>query len=71
MDLSRDLSLALRMADAADAVTAPRFRAADLLVESKSDTSPVTDADRSAEQAMRALIARERPGDGVLGEEFG
>jgi histidinol-phosphatase len=71
MDLSRDLSLALRMADAADAVTVPRFRAADLLVESKSDTSPVTDADRAAEQAMRALIARERPGDGVLGEEFG
>ena len=71
MDLSRDLRLALQMADAADAVTVPRFGAADLAVEAKPDHSPVTEADRSAEQAMRALLARERPGDGVLGEEFG
>jgi histidinol-phosphatase len=71
MDLSRDLSLALRMADAADAVTVPRFRSAGLVVETKPDRSPVTEADRAAEQAMRALLARERPGDGVLGEEFG
>ncbi len=59
------------MADAADAVTVPRFRAAGLVVETKPDRSPVTEADRAAEQAMRALLARERPGDGVLGEEFG
>ncbi len=71
MDLSRDLHLALEMADAADAVTVPRFRAADLVVEAKPDRSPVTEADRAAEQVMRALLARDRPGDGVLGEEFG
>ena len=71
MDLSRDLRLALEMADTADAITVPRFRAADLVVDTKPDRSPVTEADRSAEQAMRALLARERPGDGVLGEEFG
>jgi histidinol-phosphatase len=71
MDLSRDLLLALEMADAADAVTVPRFRAADLAVEVKPDHSPVTEADRAAELAMRGLLSRERPGDGVLGEEFG
>jgi histidinol-phosphatase len=71
MDLSADLDLALQLADAADAVTVPRFRAADLAVEDKPDLTPVTAADRGAEQAMRTLLARERPGDGVLGEEFG
>jgi histidinol-phosphatase len=71
MDLSRDLGLALQMADAADAVTVPRFRSAGLLVETKPDRSPVSEVDRAAEQAMRALLARERPADGVLGEEFG
>jgi histidinol-phosphatase len=71
MDLSRDLRLALEMADAADAVTVPRFRSATLAVEAKPDLSPVTDADRAAEEALRALLARERPRDGVRGEEFG
>ena len=59
-----DLALALRLADAADAVTLPRFRAADLRVSTKPDRSPVTDADTAAEEALRAVIARERPGDG-------
>ncbi|HVL84956.1 MAG TPA: histidinol-phosphatase [Pseudonocardia sp.] len=66
-----DLALALRLADAADAVTLPRFRAADLRVTRKPDRTPVTDADTAAEQAMRALIAAERPADAVLGEEGG
>jgi len=66
-----DLALALRLADAADAVTLPRFRAADLRVSTKPDRSPVTDADTAAEEALRALIALERPGDAVLGEEGG
>ena len=66
-----DLALALRLADAADAVTLPRFRAADLRVSTKPDRSPVTDADTAAEEALRAVIARERPGDAVLGEEGG
>ncbi|MBN2112584.1 MAG: histidinol phosphatase [Acidimicrobiia bacterium] len=71
MDLASDLRLALAMADAADAITVPRFRAPGLVVEAKPDRSPVTEADRDAEQAMRSLLAQERPGDGVLGEEFG
>ena len=66
-----DLALALRLADAADAVTLPRFRAADLRVTTKPDRSPVTDADTAAEEALRALIAAERPADAVLGEEGG
>ena len=71
MDLASDLRLALEMADAADALTVPRFRAEGLVVEAKPDLSPVTEADRASEQAIRGLLARERPGDGVLGEEFG
>ena len=70
-DLAADLALALRLADAADAVTLPRFRAADLQVTTKPDRSPVTDADTAAEEVLRALIAVERPGDAVLGEEGG
>ena len=50
---------------------APRFRAADLRVTTKPDRSPVTDADTAAEEVLRALIAAERPGDAVLGEEGG
>ena len=66
-----DLALVLRLADAADAVTLPRFLAADLRVTRKPDRTPVTDADTAAEDALRALIAAERPGDAVLGEEGG
>jgi len=71
MDLTRDLRLALEMADAADAVTVPRFRSGSLTVEAKPDLTPVSDADRGAEEAMRLLLSRERPGDAVLGEEHG
>jgi histidinol-phosphatase len=52
-------------------VTLPRFRSRDLHVETKSDLSPVTDADRAAERTLRERIARDRPGEGVLGEEEG
>jgi len=69
--VSADLDFALRLADAADANTLPRFRAVDLHVETKADLSPVTDADRSTERLLRELIAAERPGDTVLGEEEG
>ena len=57
-------------ADAAGAVIRPLFRSA-LLVEAKGDASPVTAADRGAEQAMRALLAERFPGHGIWGEEFG
>jgi histidinol-phosphatase len=66
-----DLAFAQRLADAADAITLARFRARDLAVETKPDLTPVSEADRAAEEAIRALVARERDGEGVLGEELG
>jgi histidinol-phosphatase len=67
----RDLRTALEAADAADAVTAARFRAADLSVEVKADLSPVSEADKGAERAIREVIAKVCPDDGILGEEYG
>ncbi|MEU7478898.1 histidinol-phosphatase [Lentzea sp. NPDC042327] len=66
-----DLELALRLADAADAITATRFRSHDLAVERKPDRTPVTDADIAVEDAVRALLTAERPDDVVMGEERG
>src|SRR4030067_284444 len=40
-------------------------------VESKSDLSPVTIADKKSEEVMREIIMKEFPGHGILGEEFG
>lgn len=68
---STDLRFALALADRADAVTRARFGAIDLRVETKPDLTPVTDADRAVETELRDAIAAERPGDSVLGEEFG
>lgn len=65
-----DIALAARLADVAGAAIRPHFRAG-FDVEMKSDDSPVTVADRAAEQAMRALLAAEVPRDGISGEEFG
>jgi histidinol-phosphatase len=69
--LSEDLALALRLADAADEISMSRFDAADLEVQAKPDTSYVTEADLATERAIRGILARERPEDGVFGEEFG
>jgi histidinol-phosphatase len=66
-----DLAYALELADAADALTLPRFHARDFVVETKADLTPVTDADRTVERMLRERIARDRPGEGVLGEEEG
>lgn len=66
-----DLDLALRLADAADAITLARFEASDLAVNSKPDMTPVSDADLACERELRALLSAERPEDAVLGEEFG
>jgi histidinol-phosphatase len=66
-----DLALALELADIADAITLDRFRADDLLVETKPDLTPVTEADRDVERAARERLAQARPGDSVLGEEYG
>lgn len=69
--IADDLGLALRLADAADEISMSRFRANDLHIETKPDRSHVTDADRAVETAIRELLAAERPGDAILGEEFG
>ena len=69
--MSSDLTLALELADAADAISLGRFRTHDLVVETKPDLSPVTDADRAVEAMIRGRLALDRPGDGELGEEFG
>ena len=71
LDLRAELALALALADAADAITLPRYRAVDLDIRHKADASEVTDADTGSESAMRALLARERPDHAVLGEEEG
>ncbi|WP_102191926.1 inositol monophosphatase family protein [Microbacterium aurantiacum] len=70
-DLRDDLELALRLADAADAQSLPRFDAADLEISTKADNSHVTDADLATERAIRDVLASERPDDGIFGEEFG
>ncbi|WP_280439708.1 histidinol-phosphatase [Nocardia cyriacigeorgica] len=66
-----DLELALRLADAADAITKERFGALDLKVDAKPDLTPVSDADLAVEREIRHLLEHERPQDSVLGEEFG
>ena len=69
--LADDLVLALRLADLADHMAMASFRSLDLVVETKPDLTPVSDADRAVERAIRHELARHRPGDSVLGEEYG
>lgn len=74
------IAFAHRLADAAGEVIRPYFRRR-IAVEDKATKNggakkgavfdPVTEADRGAEAAIRAIIERERPGDAILGEEFG
>ncbi len=71
MPSDADLRIALEAADAADAATTRWFRAPDLPVAAKADLSPVSAGDRAAEEAIRAYLARHRPRDAVLGEEYG
>lgn len=66
-----DLNLALVIADAVDGLTMDRFQAVDLEVTTKPDLTPVSDADRAAEELIRAQLKRARPRDAVTGEEFG
>lgn len=65
-----DQIFAERLAEAAGAAIRPLFRG-NWAEEQKTDTSFVTEADRAAEAAMRAIIESERPGDGIIGEEYG
>jgi histidinol-phosphatase len=65
------LDLALDLARRADAITMARFRARDLVVDTKPDLTPVSEADRAVEEMVRAELAVRAPRHGVLGEEFG
>lgn len=65
-----DLRLAQRLADVAGEAIRPFFRAA-YMMEAKADATPVTEADRAAEAAIRAILETERPEDGIVGEEYG
>jgi histidinol-phosphatase len=65
-----DLALALALADAADALTVAAFDRGEAAT-AKADGTPVTEADRAVERALRERLAAERPDDGVLGEELG
>lgn len=70
-DYHDDLRLAHVLADAADAATMDRFKALDLKVETKPDMTPVSEADKAAEELIRGHLHRARPRDAILGEEFG
>ena len=66
-----DLEVAHELADRGAAVAMSFFRSADLVTETKADSSPVTEADRAVEVLLRDRLAALRPHDAVLGEEFG
>lgn len=66
-----DLRLAHVLADSADDIAIKRFRALDLVVETKPDLTPVTEADRMVEETLRSVLSRARPRDAVVGEEYG
>jgi histidinol-phosphatase len=70
-EVTADLELAAALADRADEITVARFGALDLRIDTKPDLTPVTDADEAVEAKVRALLARERPGDAIFGEEQG
>jgi histidinol-phosphatase len=66
-----DLSLALELADLADSITLGHFRSESLVVDTKPDMTPVSQADREVEEAVRDRLGQHRPGDSVVGEEYG
>jgi histidinol-phosphatase len=66
----QDVELALELAGVADELTLARYRAADLRVDTKPDLTPVTEADRAVEEALRRRLSQMRPDDAVIGEEL-
>ncbi len=69
--MNADLQLALELADAADVITLQHFQSATLAVRTKTDRTPVSEADEAVEQMIRERLAAARPDDGILGEEYG
>ena len=70
-DLLSDVELLKLLADASDEISFDRFHSQDLQIETKPDSTPVTDADRAVEKKIREILASERPQDKIVGEEFG
>ncbi|MCM0619240.1 inositol monophosphatase family protein [Nocardioides bruguierae] len=70
-DYTDDLRLAHLLADDADSLTSSRFKSLDLHVMAKPDLTPVTDADRGVEEAIRRTLSRVRSRDAITGEEEG
>ena len=70
-DYADDLALAHLLADIADEIALDRYQSLDLVITTKPDNTPVTDADRAVESAIREALSKHRPDDGLLGEEFG
>jgi histidinol-phosphatase len=68
--MNSDLELALELAVIADGLSMSRYRALDLKIETKPDFTPVTEADKAVEKALRETLSKKRPTDGVIGEEF-
>lgn len=71
IELLDDLALAHALADLSDAISLDRYQAQDLVITTKPDNTPVTDADRAVETAIREALATHRHEDGLVGEEFG
>jgi histidinol-phosphatase len=71
VSVGADLDLARALCDRADEITTAAFGRTDLVVETKPDRTPVSEADRQVELAIRSALSSERPGDVVVGEEFG
>lgn len=70
-NLLSDVELLKSLADASDLISLDRYNAQDLMIETKPDLTPVTDADRTVEMKIREILNHERPYDLVVGEEFG
>jgi len=70
-DSERLLAAALKACECAAVIHRAHFRSADLAVERKADASPVTQADRGSEEAIRETLRRATPELGLLGEEYG
>lgn len=69
--MKSDLEFALALADEADAITMRHYQSASLSVRTKIDMTPVSEADEAVERMIRERVTAERPGDGIVGEEYG
>jgi histidinol-phosphatase len=69
--MNADLRFAHLLADMADVISMSRWRSLDLKVERKLDLTEVTEADRQIEERIRDQVSRDRPGERVVGEEYG